>query len=372
MTRISTSPLCPHIEQGSGLDWLASLSVRPKAVKTFSSGACRDVKSIDPAIITIKRRWVQDQEAYLREGARGGRRFVDEQGDLGGVDILEGLNEYVPGGDIEAQYRAKAWTWGFIDACAERGVKPCIFNLAVGNPEPEEIDRFASLITYCLDRDGYVGYHGYGPSFILYDQEWLAFRDVLTFTPRLESLGVRCVRWIHTEAGYDRCNTPIPSGAWRDLVNRGVMSVGEVQQGYSRYAQRCRDFGVEIACIYTFWGTEQWRLYEHADSPEMLSWFAGHWEEWSSPPPQPPPQATRARVVGTGGAGLRVRAGAGTNQPILGVLPEDGVWLSPVERVNDSWARLPLTEVEAAGVWLRPSSSGPAWGYVMSNYLEWG
>jgi len=92
---ISASPLCPHIEQGSAANWLRALPVRPKAVKVFSPGACRAVKAIDPAITTIMRRFVPDQEAYLNQGVEGGRRFVREQADLEGVDILEGYGIYV-------------------------------------------------------------------------------------------------------------------------------------------------------------------------------------------------------------------------------------------------------------------------------------
>lgn len=320
---ISTSPLCPHIEQGSGADWLRALPVYPKAVKVFSSGACRDIKAIDPGIITIKRRFVPNQDAYLSEGAEGGRRFVREQDDLEGVDILEGLNECVPLGDAEAIRRANAFHLGFVEECTRRGVRPCILNIATGNPEvvregqpwDGEVRLLVESIQAAVDAGGYVGYHGYGPVRLLHAEDWHSFRNVLRIEPLLVGSGLRGrVRWLHTEAGFDGVNEPaMPSGGWRWLVREGHITLEGVMAEYAAYARRCAELGIEIACVYTFWGTEQWRFYEHTDVPEMMAWFGQHWAEGVSvqpqpqpqpqPEPQPPPPSERQVVYAAPGPG---------------------------------------------------------------------
>ncbi len=297
---ISTSPLCPHIEQGSGADWLRSLPVRPKAVKVFSSGACREVKAIDPAITTIKRRFVPDQDAYLNQGVEGGRRFVREQDDLEGVDILEGLNECVPSGDALAIARANAFHLGFVEECVRRGVAPCILNIATGNPEvvregqpwDGEVRLLAPSIQAAVDAGGFIGYHGYGPVRLLHAEDFHSFRDILRIEPLLRQVGVHGrIRWLHTEAGFDGVNEPaLPSGGWRQMVNDGHLTVQGVCDEYARYARRCQELGVDIACLFTFWGTEQWRKYEHTDVAEMMTWLVQHWAEGVSGQPQPQPQ----------------------------------------------------------------------------------
>ncbi len=296
---LSTSPLCPHIEQGSGADWLRALPVRPKAVKVFSSGACRDIKALDPAILTIKRRYVPDQDAYLNEAAAGGRRFVREQDDLEGVDILEGLNECVPSGDAQAIRRANAFHLGFVEECLRRGVRPCILNIATGNPEvirdgqpwDGEVRLLVESIQAAVDADGFVGYHGYGPMRLLHAEDFHSFRDVLRIEPLLRGLGVTGrIRWLHSEAGFDGVNEPgLPSGGWRQLVSDGHLTVQGVCDEYARYARRCQELGVEIACLFTFWGTAQWRKYEHTDVAKMMAWLGQHWTEVTSPAPVPQP-----------------------------------------------------------------------------------
>lgn len=90
---VSMFPLVPHIQQGSGLGWLQSCPVLPKAVKVFNPTQAQEVKSVSPAIMTVVRRYVDNQGSYMAEGRAGGHRFVDEIADLSGVDVLEGLNE---------------------------------------------------------------------------------------------------------------------------------------------------------------------------------------------------------------------------------------------------------------------------------------
>jgi len=296
---ISTSPLCPHIEQGSGANWLRALPVKPKAVKVFSTGACREVKAIDPAITTIMRRYVPDQDAYLNQGVEGGRRFVREMADLAGVDILEGLNECVPSGDPLAIARANAFHLGFVEECVRRGVAPCILNIATGNPEvvrngqswDGEVRLLAPCVQAAVDAGGFLGYHGYGPARLLYAEDFHSFRDVLRITPLLRQVGVSGrIRWLHTEAGFDSVNEPaMPSGAWRSLVRAGHLTLPQVFDEYDRYARRCKELGVDIACLYTFHGTAQWQNYEHTDVAEMMDWLKQHWSSTPPPPPQPPP-----------------------------------------------------------------------------------
>jgi murein DD-endopeptidase MepM/ murein hydrolase activator NlpD len=289
---LSNSPLVPHIEEGSGADWLRSLAVRPKAVKVFSSGACRDVKGIDPAITTIKRRYVTPDDPYLDEGALGGKRFVEEQDDLSGVDILEGLNECVPGSDTQAIKRANDFHVGFVEACRACGVTPCILNIAVGNPDLGELRHLVPSVQAVVDAGGYVGYHGYGPIRLLHAEEWFAHRSILKIEPLLRELGVTgAIRWLYTEAGFDAISDQsIPSGGWRAMVSKGHLTIESAQQQYAAYAQRCRELNIDIACVFTFWGSEEWRKYEHADLPEMLAWFAQHWAENVGVAPQPQPQ----------------------------------------------------------------------------------
>lgn len=363
---LSTSPLCPHIEQGSGADWLRALPVRPKAVKVFSSGACRDVKSVDPRIVTVKRRWVPNQDAYLYQGAEGGRRFVREQGDLEGVDILEGLNECVPVGDPDAIRRANDFHLGFVEECVRRGVKPCILNIAVGNPEvvrdgqpwDGEVRLLVSCVQAALDAGGYVGYHGYGPRDLLTDSDWLAFRDVLRLGPLLNQSGVvGVIHWLHTEAGYDHIGGDDNSGAWKYLMRRGLATKRQIQEGYERYAYRCWELGIEMAFIYTFWGTAMWADYEHTDDTEMMRWYAQHLEQYAAMPPP----ANRRRVIAR--EGLRIRHRPAMNAAILHTKPygTEFVVLAEEEHNGYRWYRLELETGGSGGV---PSGADPASGYA--------
>lgn len=369
---ISISPLCPHIEQGSGADWLRSLPVRPKAVKVFSSGAARDVKAIDPAITIVLRRWVPDQDSYLHQGADGGRRFVREIPDLQGVDILEGLNECVPSGDPLTVARANVFHLGFAEECAKRGVKPCVLNVAVGNPEvvhdgrpwDGEVRLLVDSVQAAVDAGGFVGYHGYGPARLLYAEDFYAFRDVLRIEPLLRQAGVRGrVRWLHTEAGFDRVSgTSVPSAGWRRLVRDGHLTVQGVCDEYADYARRCRELGVEMAFLFTFWGSPAWRDYEHSDVPEIMNWFQRHWEENTGGT-----MTNRYRVMPT--QGLRVRytpelLGASN---IAGTLP--GGSIVSVLEVRGDWAKLALA---AGGVTLVPSGAAPdsGYGWCLAEFLE--
>ena len=293
---LSTSPLVPHIQQGSGADWLRSLPVRPKAVKVFGTGDARVIKSIDPAIITIVRRWVPDQDQYLYQGAQGGVRFVNEIASLEGVDILEGLNECTTFDDPAAVRRANEFHLGFVSECVRRGVAPCILNIATGNPREDLVANLVTSVQAACDANGYVGYHGYGGFPLSHAEEWFANRAPLKLEPLLRQAGLsKPIRWIYTEAGFDAISDrSVPSGAWRQLVAGGHATLEAICAEYQRFAERLRQLGVSIACIYTFWGTPEWQNFEHANVPEMLAWFSRHWQEFAgSPPPPPPPPAPR-------------------------------------------------------------------------------
>jgi len=281
----------PHIQQGSGADWIRSLPVHPRAVKVFAASAAREIKAIDPAITTIVRRWVPDQEQYLRQGAQGGVRFVQEQDSLDGVDILEGLNECTSFDDQAAVIRANDFHLGFVSECVRRKVAPCVLNIAVGNPREDLVADLVGCVQAAGDAGGYVGYHGYGGFPLGHAEEWFAHRGPLKLEPLLRQAGLSSpIRWLYTEAGFDVISDrSLPSGSWRQLIADGHASLDEICAGYALYAERLRQLGVEVACIFTFWGSHEWHKYEHTAVPEMLAWFARHWQENAGPPPTPPP-----------------------------------------------------------------------------------
>lgn len=363
----SRSPLCPHVENWTPQAgaWLRSLTVRPKAVKVFDPGVARAVKAIDPSVITVLRRYVSRQSEYLFAGRTGAITFVAEAGDLSGVDYMEGLNEMFTDATVAL---VNEFDQGLVAACRMAGVKPVGTSIAVGNPASVgDIALYAPAAQAILSAGGYLNYHGYGGFPILAGEAWYVNRAPLTLEPELRRAGVvGQIRWMYTEAGYDYIRDPtIPSRpGWGWLVKDRICTAAQVREGYAALARRLGELGVEYAFVYTFWGGPMWAHFEHADDADMLAWFARHWEESTMA------GELQAKVVNTGGLGLRVRAGAGMNMPILGVLPEDGRWFGPVERLDNGWTKIPITQFVAAGVTVRPSATGQTYCYAMSRYLE--
>jgi hypothetical protein len=335
---ISTSVLCPHIEQGSGIGWLTGLAVRPKAVKLFSPNAAQEVKHVDPDIKTVVRRYVADQGSYLREGEAGGERFVREIGNLAGVDILEGLNECTSFDDANAMRAANAFHVGFVRACQTRGVTPCVLNIAVGNPREDLVHLLSTCVERAIAVGGYVGYHSYGPRDLLSAEEFYANRGPLKLAALLRAAGVQApIRWLYTEAGWDTLGGSQASGPWRDLQRRGYLTMDQARAQMQAYEARVRALGVEMAFQYTFWGTSEWRDYEYTTSADWMNWFAEHWRAnvfQPPPPPPPPPAPTVLYITAPTYANLR-------SAPSMDASTD----------IGDLYRGTPVEVVERAGEW---------------------
>lgn len=365
---ISQSPLAPHVECGAADGWLRSLAVRPKAVKVFGPGPARDVKAVDSRIVTVLRRYVADQDSYLREGAAGGRRFVAEQRDLDGVDIFEGLNECTGWGDPAVLAQASAFHLGFVEACAARGVVPCVLNIAVGNPDPALVHLLAPCVQAAGAAGGYVGYHGYGPARILDAAEYYALRGPRMLEPALRAAGVTApIRWLYTEAGFDVIGShPGPSGAWRSLITRGFLTIEQVQAQYDEYAKAVQAAGIAHAFLFTFWGSGAWQAYDHAADPRMLAWYARHLETFAAPAPTPAPAPAaypyRARVLTSATPHVHLRISPAATAAEIGEL-HPGT-LVVVTGPAGEWAPVTAAAEQAGG------GCVVARGYVMARYLE--
>ncbi len=277
---ISLSPLCPHIVfpyDPSWRDWLQRLPVKPRAVKVFRQEDAWYVKQVHPRIRTVLRIYMPSYDEVIARGRQGGRDFVYSLGDLRWVDYLEFTNEP---GISEALNEA---TLGFVEACALKGVRPIVFNFAVGNPEILDgswlTDKYLRIIApaarAALLAGGYLGYHGYGPRDILHQSEWFAFRDVLHLTPLLKPLIHINPRWIHTEAGFDYIPQLGQNAApWRVLVRRGLAKIEDITAQYERYACACVKHRIPYAFLFNFFAKDAWQDYEHA--PDLLGWYERH------------------------------------------------------------------------------------------------
>lgn len=323
---ISTSPLCTHIQvQGPGWDtWLDSLAVKPKAIKPplGSLDAAVRARRIAPEALIDIRRYVSDQGAYLRDGYAGGQRWCADLPDLGvigGTVVAESLNEATGYGlrmQLEALAAAadgrsveiiqpddpgtlelnNAFSLGFIAAVMARWggrVKPCILNIACGNPDPALMYILKPCVQACVNVGGYVGYHGYGPATLLNGEEWLANRGPLTLEPALRRAGVTgTIRWLYTECGWDDVASPLPSGPWKTLIHSGALTVPGAQQQLEAFVARLTELGVEAAFLWNFWAQAQGDPYDFAQgeySDQMKTWFAGHLAAHVGQPPPPPP-----------------------------------------------------------------------------------
>jgi len=339
---VSTSPLCLHIEEyGAVEDWLRSLQVLPVSVLAFDAGVCRAVKSLDPGIVTFYRRYIPDQGSYMREGAAGGARFVAECGDLSGVDYLTGLNEST-GDDALSIEQTCDFFVGFAQACAGRGVRPAGPNVAVGNPPDEYTHLLQPAVDAILAANGLVTYHSYGPRTLHTSYEWLLHRAPDRWP--LFGVTVPAYCWAYTEAGWDDVGDPggEPSGPWRELVRRGLLTPQSMCAQLDTYAETCAMRGVRYVHLFTFGGSEDWRDYDFMAAPDVRQWLAAHWAEHTAPPPPPPPPVVSSHVRVTAlAANLRTEpridpaniTGRAVSGSILPVEAHEGEWYRIRERL---------------------------------------
>lgn len=412
MTELTTSPLGVHFEtQGPGwIDWLVNLPTWPHTAKGFSGDMCRQIKArTNGKIRTIKRRFDQWGN-YLPQGIEGGRRWVRDQGDLSGVDLLESLNEYTGFDDAAAMRQANLFELGFIDEVVRRGVVPVILNLAVGNPREDMLVHLKPCIQMCVDVGGYVGIHLYGPAILTGNpstEKYLSLRGPLLLEPILRDLGVvGKIKWMGTEGGFDGVNSPVISGAWRWLIGkpifqniqpesyrdkrgnikyrvtdaemswaarteapREIITLDFITRQYEGFARRLREVEIEACTLFTFDGTDQWIDYEHRRSVGMLTWLSNHWAANVQPVPIPAPTFPKqARVTATNG--LRVRL-APDSPTVIGALPFDldpAKFAIKVLSVQNGWAKL---ELRAGDVLLIAGTTDPdPHGYVSIEFLQ--
>jgi hypothetical protein len=340
----STSPIGIHGENFTPKleNWLRSLVVRPGSFLGFDSGVCRAVKVIDPGIVTFYRRYVADQGAYMRQGAAGGERFVSECPDLNGVDYFTGLNESTSD-DPQSIVQTSDFYIGFAAACQARGVYPAGPNTSVGGPPDAHVHLLAPGVDAILAAGGLVTGHGYGPRHLHTAAEWLLHRAPMRW-PQW-GVSVPFGRIAYTECGHDDVGTVNgdPSGPWRELVRRGLLTIEGEQAELAALAASCASLGVRHALLFAFAGGETWRDYDYLESPPMRDWLAGHWATHigpPEPPPPPPPPAWPRRVQVWPGAnyGAAWLRNSRDMQDRMVTLPRGQV-VTATERV-DGWLRV--------------------------------
>lgn len=393
----SLSPLAPHIQQGSGDNWLASLPYLPKAVKVFSTSEARLLKSrFGAQLKTVVRRYVENQSAYLVQGEAGGERWVNEIPDLSGVDILEGTNEATGFDDETSMRQNDAFHRGFIRACEARGVRGAILNIAVGNPR-EDMVRFLAPCVQAAGLGGhYTAYHGYGPAIIRdirgeqtgtaryhgYSveqvqaaDEFLVSRGPLKLEPLLRAAGVTApIRWLYTESMMDGCNTPIVNGAYRALLGRLLpdgtrIDIAHIVRQHELYAKRLTEIGVSLAFLFTFWGTPEWFEFEYTTVSEMMEWYKNHLAAFvlPNPPPPPPPPPSPSPM-------LYVRRDA---TPYVNIRSDTRI--APETDMGDLYPGTPIEKLSESSDWVYgrvkfQTSTPPPWkaefkGFVLKQYL---
>jgi len=169
----------------------------------------RQVKQVSPETKTIYRKHVSNQAPYYRdmmaeaegfgdtgllnkllslfhlynsasllaEPESGAKRFFDfvhpelvEYSDV--VDYCEGINEEVGTGCRDKNLKVVRFETEFAKLLGESGLaKPCVLNVAVGNPGHDEVEDLVPAARMAYQYDGVVGYHSYWPT--NREQSWL-------------------------------------------------------------------------------------------------------------------------------------------------------------------------------------------------------
>lgn len=264
------NPLCIHSQTNNGLSVIGRCPAdrRPKAILVFDTAHAAEVKTFDPNICVWYRRFV-DQAQYvfgdpddidnLALVQQRGRDYVYEIQDLSHVDVLIGLNECVS--DVASAKLANAFHLGFVEACLERGVIPCILNIAAGNVDQDSALQLVPCVNACIVAGGFIGYHSYGPADLFASAEWMLYRFE-KINVWLSVGGMKGKpRWAITEFGYDEFPNLKPSAPWKKCIRKGWITLADVQHAYEKAVTELAAKGVEYIFLWNWWG------YGHGDQP---------------------------------------------------------------------------------------------------------
>lgn len=319
--QLSTSRIGMHCEIVSPAltNWLEGLAVWPQSAVVFETGLAEWLRVRSPAI-AIYLRWVGwDSRAgeLLRMGVQGGIDFANAMPKTSSANYYLGLNE--PTG-IEPQSVIDAVNFyiGFANRCKQLGIKPAGLQIAVGNPDLSQVVIMKPAIEAILAAGGVVTYHSYGPANLLYAKEWLALRAVAWRTV----LGP--IPLAFTEALWDTCTDSMPSGAWRDLLRDGHLTLSQMHDQLELYNRALIDNKVRCAVAYTVGGLAEWARYDFLLNNDALRILADHWavhvnEVLPSPDPIPVPPVTTL-VVSVDSAYFRFTAQGTPTANIIGKL----------------------------------------------------
>lgn len=309
------NPLCIHSQTNNGLSVLGRCSPdrRPKAILVFDTAHAAEVKAFDRNICVWYRRFV-DQSAYLfgdpddgdnlARVRQRGRDYVYEIQDLSSVDVLVGMNECVS--DVNSAKLANAFHLGFVEACLERGVTPCILNIAAGNVDQETARHLVPCVNACNAAGGFVGYHSYGPADLFEAGEWMLYRFEKIEGWLVVGGMTGKIRWAITEFGYDEFSNLQPSAPWKKCIRKGWLSLTDVQTAYEKAVLELATKGVEYIFLWNWWGYSKDKVqgdspmseqmaqeirksgdedYDHAQgvwSDEMKQWYIDFIQSWGS------------------------------------------------------------------------------------------
>lgn len=153
--------------------------VKPEGFKAVNDlELLRRVKQVSPNTKTIWRKHVNDQGPYYQgDPIEGAARFFnwmyDELAHYGDViDYVEGINEEIGTGCRDKNRQVVAFEAELADLVGESGLaKPCVLNVAVGNPGHDEVADLIPAVEAAVRWDGLVGYHAYWPT--TQEQSWL-------------------------------------------------------------------------------------------------------------------------------------------------------------------------------------------------------
>lgn len=158
---------------GSGIytgtnGYTQTIRLHPKTVllSDLALGHAAGLRAALPDAIIIGRLFIDHLAGtYLSDPEYYGRVHADnchaqhiDKG--GGFSAWQGFNEpYM--NEVENARKVARFEKAFAERCHERGIKACVFNIAVGNPAPVENILIQEVVN-CLAIADYVGYHAYG------------------------------------------------------------------------------------------------------------------------------------------------------------------------------------------------------------------
>lgn len=150
---------------GTVVPIITRLAPKTILVSDIGLGATGGLRAAMPDALIVGRLFIDHvMNQYLTDPEFYGRKHADDcytaHLDKPGIDAWHGFCEpYM--NEVEAARRVARFERAFALRCRERGLKSCVFNLAVGNPGDMNIMLLDEVIA-CLAVADYAGYHSYG------------------------------------------------------------------------------------------------------------------------------------------------------------------------------------------------------------------